>query len=211
MKILRTVCNSYLVNSYILIAEDNTGVLIDPACSSKEEFERLLKIIDEYKLNMTATIITHTHADHVMGAKFMTDHFPKAELLMHEEGYSLYETMNDYSLIMGFEKKEIPKPTRFVKDNETVKFSGIELQVLYTPGHAPGSICLYSKTDDVVFSGDVLFQSSIGRTDLPGGSFDILKKSIFEKLFTLPENTLVLPGHGDQTTIEFEKEHNPFL
>ena len=211
MKILRTVCNSYLVNSYILIAEDNTSVLIDPACSNKEEFGRMLKIFEEYKLNIVATIITHPHADHVMGSKFMTDAFPKMELLMHEEGYPLYLTMNDYSLIMGFHKTEIPQPTRFVKDNEILKFSDIEIQVLYTPGHAPGSICLYSKADDVVFSGDVLFQSSIGRTDLPGGSFEVLKKSIYDKLFSLPCNTIVLPGHGDQTTIEFEKENNPFL
>ena len=211
MKILRTVCNSYLVNSYLLIAKDNTGVLIDPACSSKEEFDRLLKIINDYTLNMAATIITHPHADHVMGAQFMIDTFPQAELLMHKEGFPLYQTMNDYSLIMGFGKREIPQPTRFVTDNEILNFSDIELEVLYTPGHAPGSICLYGKDNDVVFSGDVLFQNSIGRTDLPGGNFNMLKKSISEKLFTLPENTLVLPGHGDQTTIEFEKEHNPFL
>ena len=211
MKIVRTVCNSYLVNSYILIAEDNTGVLIDPCCSSKEEFGRLLKIIDEYKLNMLATLITHPHADHVMGTKFMTDTFPKAELLMHKEGYPLYLSMNDYSMIMGFEKRDIPQPTRYISDGELLNFSDIELKVLDTPGHAPGSVCLYSKSDSVVFSGDVLFQNSIGRTDLPGGSFDVLKKSIYEKLFTLPGDTIVLPGHGDQTTIEFEKEHNPFL
>ena len=211
MKILRTVCNSYLVNSYILIAEDNTAVLIDPACDSKEEFNRLLKIINEQELNIVATIITHPHADHVMGAKLMTEAFPQAELLMHEEGIPLYMAMNDYSIIMGFDKREIPAPTRYITDNEILKFSDIELQVLYTPGHAPGSICLYSKTDNVLFSGDVLFQSSIGRTDLPGGSFDVLKKSIYEKLFVLPDDTIVLPGHGDQTTIEYEKKHNPFL
>ena len=211
MKILRTVCNSYLVNSYILIAEDNTVVLIDPACDNEEEFNRLLKIINKQNLTIVATIITHPHADHVMGAKFMTDTFPQAELLMHEEGNSLYLEMNDYSLIMGFDKRDIPVPTRYVADDEILTFSDIELQVLYTPGHAPGSICLYAKTDDVLFSGDVLFQSSIGRTDLPGGSFDVLKKSIYEKLFVLPEDTIVLPGHGDQTTIEYEKKNNPFL
>ncbi|MDR0367631.1 MAG: MBL fold metallo-hydrolase [Bacteroidales bacterium] len=211
MKTVRTVCNSYLVNSYIVIAEDNTSVLIDPACSSKEEFNRFLKIADDYKLNVVASIITHPHADHVMGVKFMTDAFPQAELLMHQEGLPLYRAMNDYSLIMGFQKKEIPNPTRFVCDNELLKFSDIELKVLYTPGHSPGSICLYAQSNNMVFSGDVLFQNSIGRTDLPGGSFELLKKSIYEKLFTLPDDTIVLPGHGDQTNIEYEKKHNPFL
>ena len=211
MKILRTVFNSYLVNSYLLIAGDNTGVLIDPACSNEEEAKRLQKIIEENNVRLSAIIATHTHADHTMGAKFVLDAYPNAAFLMHKEAEPLYKMTNDYSLIMGFKKVELPNPTQYVAEGEMLQFSDIELKVLYTPGHAPGSICLYSKADDVLFSGDVLFCSSIGRTDLPGGSFEVLRQSIFEKLFTLPLNTLVLPGHGDNTSIEFEKDNNPFL
>ena len=211
MKVLKTVCNSYLVNSYLLISGDNKGVLIDPACSDDAEWNRLQKIINEHNANLVSVIATHTHADHVMGAKFVMDSYPDAVFLIHKEGEPLYKTTNDYSLIMGFKKREMPNPTGYVTDNEVLPFSDIELQVLYPPGHAPGSICLYAKSDDVVFTGDVLFQSSIGRTDLLGGSFEVLKTSIYEKLFTLPPNTMVLPGHGDSTTIEFEKENNPYL
>jgi glyoxylase-like metal-dependent hydrolase (beta-lactamase superfamily II) len=211
MKIFKTVCNSYIVNSYLLVASDNKGVLIDPACNDEAEWNRLQKIIKEHNVNLVGVIATHTHADHVMGAKFVLDAYPDAVFLMHKEGEPLYKATNDYSMIMGFKKREMPSPAGYVTDNEILHFSDIELQVFYTPGHAPGSICLYSKSDNVVFTGDVLFQSSIGRTDLPGGSFEVLKTSIYEKLFMLPENTIVLPGHGDSTTIEFEKKNNPYL
>jgi len=211
MKIIRTVCNSYLVNSYLLIADDNKGLLIDPACNDHQEFDRLQKIIKDNNVSLVGIVATHPHADHVMGAKFVLDAYPDAVFLLHKEGEPLYRTTNNFSMIMGFKKREIPNPTGYVEDGEVLHFSDIELQVFYTPGHAPGSICLYSKADEVVFSGDVLFHSNIGRTDLPGGSFDVLRNSIFEKLFTLPPNTTVLPGHGDSTSIEFEKENNPFL
>ncbi len=211
MKVLRTVFNSYLVNSYLLIANDGKAVLIDPACSDQKECDRLQKIINEHNLSLVSIITTHTHADHVMGVKLLLDTYPEATFLMHKEAYLLYTMTNDYSMIMGFEKRELPDPTGYVSDGEMLHFSDISLNVLYTPGHAPGSICLYSKEDNMLFSGDVLFHNSIGRTDLPGGSFDVLKKSIFEKLFTLPSDTIVLPGHGDRTTIGFEKDNNPFL
>ena len=211
MKVLNLVFNSYMVNSYLLIASDNKGVLIDPACSDKTESNRLQKIIKENNVSLSAIIATHTHADHVMGANLVLNANPKAEFLMHKEAEPLYRMTNDYSMIMGFKKRELPNPTRYVADGELLHFSDIELKVLYTPGHAPGSICLYSKAEDMLFSGDVLFLNSIGRTDLPGGSFEVLKQSIFEKLFILPDNTVVFPGHGDSTNIDFEKNNNPFL
>jgi glyoxylase-like metal-dependent hydrolase (beta-lactamase superfamily II) len=211
MKVLRTVFNSYLVNSYLLIASDNKAILVDPACSNQKESERLQKIIREHNLQLTSIIATHTHADHVMGAKLVMDIFPDIPFLMHEEAYPLYMMTNDFSLIMGFKKRELPNPTRYIAEGENLQVSDIELKVLYTPGHAPGSICLYSKADNMLFSGDVLFRNSIGRTDLPGGSYDMLRNSIYEKLFTLPSDTVVLPGHGDSTSIEFEKGNNPFL
>ena len=211
MKILTTVCNSYSVNSYLLIADDNKGVLIDPACKDEEECRRLQQMIKDNNVSLVAMIATHTHADHVMGAKLVMDACPEAAFLMHKEAEPLYGMLNDYSMIMGFKKRELAKITGYVTDNEMLQFADIELQVLYTPGHAPGSVCLYSPKDKVVFSGDVLFQSSIGRTDLHGGSYEVLKTSIYEKLFTLPSDTMVLPGHGDGTTIAFEKENNPFL
>jgi glyoxylase-like metal-dependent hydrolase (beta-lactamase superfamily II) len=139
------------------------------------------------------------------------DAFPNAQFLMHEEGLPLYECANDFSLIMGFHKMEFPAPTGFLSDGQALEFSNIKLNVFYTPGHAYGSVCYYAEDEGVVFTGDVLFHSSIGRTDLPGGNYETLCASIREKLFTLPHSTVVLPGHGEETTIEFEKQYNPFL
>ena len=211
MNIHREAFNSYEVNTYLLVAGDRKTIIIDPACENKAEFARLEKTIAEKQLDIVGILLTHAHADHVLGVKFITDAFPNAQFLIHKEGLSLYESANDFSLVMGFKKRELPAPNRFVSDGQELVFSDITLNAFYTPGHAPGSVCYYAPSDEVVFTGDVLFHSSIGRTDLPGGSFEILRKSIMEKLFTLPDNTLVLPGHGDETTIGFEKQCNPFL
>jgi len=203
--------NSYAVNTYLLAAKNNKAVIIDPACANEKEFAELEKTIAEKQLDVVCILLTHPHADHVMGVKFVTDAFPNAQFLMHKEGLPLYECANDFSLLMGFKKREFPAPTGFVEDRQMLEFSDISLKVLYTPGHAPGSVCYYAEADEVVFTGDVLFHSSIGRTDLPGGSFETLIASILEKLFTLPQSTLVLPGHAEETSIAFEKLHNPFL
>ena len=211
MNILQEEFNSYCVNTYLLTAKDRKTIVIDPACADKSEFARLEKIIKEKQLDVVCVLLTHPHADHVLGIKFITDAFPNAQFLMHEEGLPLYESANDYSMVMGFKKRELPSPSGFVTDGQELAFSDIKLNVFYTPGHAPGSVCYYSQAEEVVFTGDVLFHSSIGRTDLPGGSFETLRTSIMEKLFTLPDAAVVLPGHGEDTTIQYEKQYNPFL
>jgi len=211
MNILQFICNSYCVNAYLLAGEDKKAVIIDPAFADMSEFAQLEKVVADKQLDIVCVLLTHPHADHVMGVKFVTDAFPNASFLMHEEGLPLYKSANDYSMLMGFKKREFPAPSGFLSDEQALEFSDIKLEVFYTPGHAPGSVCYYAEDKGVVFTGDVLFHSSIGRTDLPGGSFETLRSSIVEKLFTLPDNTIVLPGHGDETTIEFEKRNNPFL
>jgi glyoxylase-like metal-dependent hydrolase (beta-lactamase superfamily II) len=211
MTISQFAFNSYAVNTYLLAAADNKAVIIDPACADKKEFAQLEKTIAEKQLDVVCILLTHPHADHVLGVKFVKDAFPNAQFLLHKEGLPLYEAANDYSLIMGFQKRELPAPTGFLSDGPALAFSDIKLNVFYTPGHAPGSVCYYAEVEGVVFTGDVLFHSSIGRTDLPGGNYKTLLTAIREKLFTLPNSTIVLPGHGEETSIEFEKQHNPFL
>ena len=211
MNISSFAFNSYAVNTYLLATKDNKAVVIDPACANDKEFAKLEKTIAEKQLDVVCILLTHPHADHVLGVKYVKDAFPNAQFLMHEEGLPLYECANDFSLLMGFQKREFPAPTGFVEDGQMLEFSDISLKVLYTPGHAPGSVCYYAEADEVVFTGDVLFHSSIGRTDLPGGSFETLIASIREKLLPLPQSTLVLPGHAEETSIAFEKLHNPFL
>jgi glyoxylase-like metal-dependent hydrolase (beta-lactamase superfamily II) len=212
MNVSQIEFNSYCVNTYLLAADrDNTAVVIDPACSNEAEFSHLKRVIEEKKLDVVCILLTHTHADHILGVNYVKDLFPDAQFLMHEEGLPLYENANDYSMVMGFKKREFPAPSGFLSDGQVLKFSDIKLKVLYTPGHAPGSVCYYAMNDDFVFTGDVLFRNSIGRTDLPGGSLDTLLYSIKEKLFTLPDNTTVLAGHEGDTGIGLEKQNNPFL
>jgi glyoxylase-like metal-dependent hydrolase (beta-lactamase superfamily II) len=147
-----------------------------------------------------------------MGCRLIADAFPQATLWMHEESLDLYQQVNDYAMLMGFSKiADIPQPDGYLKDADVRKLGELTLQILHTPGHAPGSICIYCPEAEIVFTGDVLFKDSIGRTDLQGGSFDVLQDMIQTKLFTLPQQTVVLPGHGDQTTIGYEQQYNPFL
>jgi glyoxylase-like metal-dependent hydrolase (beta-lactamase superfamily II) len=211
MKIFRFVFNNILVNTYLLVASDGETILIDPACGNPKECDHLEKIIKKHKMHVAMVIATHSHADHVMGIKMVMDICPDASFLMHQNAYGLYKTTNDYSLLMGFTKTELPVPSDFLQGGETLRISDIELEVLSTPGHAQGSISLYNKESNSLFTGDVLFRDSIGRTDLPGGDFIVLRESIYEKLFTLPPDTVVFPGHGDSTTIGYEKENNLFL
>ena len=212
MDITQTAFNSYAVNTYLLKATNKKTVIIDPACADKSEFARLERIIAEEQLDIVCILLTHPHADHILGVKYVMDAFPNVQFLMHEEGLPLYQDANDYSMVMGFKKREFPAPSGFLTDGQELNFaSDLKLKVFYTPGHAPGSVCYYAKDEDVVFTGDVLFRESIGRTDLPGGSYETLLASIREKLLTLPDFTLVLSGHGGDTTIAFEKENNSFL
>jgi len=212
MDITQVAFNSYEVNTYLLVSENKKTVIIDPACSNESEFGHLERIIAERQMDVVCILLTHAHADHVMGIKYVMDAFPDAQFLMHEEGLSLYESANDYSMIMGFKKQEFPAPSGFITDEQRLVFApDLRLKVFHTTGNAPGSVCYYAADDNVVFTGDVLFRQSIGRTDLPGGDHETLLTSIREKLFTLPDFILVLPGHGGSTTIEKEKQDNSFF
>jgi len=209
---LRTVCNSYLVNSYILAAENKEAVLIDPACCDEQQCSRMVEAVEQNQFKIVHILITHPHADHVMGTQMLKSAFPDATIMMHKEGLETYLQANDYALLMGFKKmSNIPPIDEYIVDNQEIKLSNLTLKILYTPGHAPGSVSIFCPQGNLVFTGDVLFKESIGRTDLAGGDFQTLKNMIYNKLFTLGEDTTVLPGHGNKTTIGHEKQFNPFL
>jgi glyoxylase-like metal-dependent hydrolase (beta-lactamase superfamily II) len=131
--------------------------------------------------------------------------------MMHHDAFPLYEHADNFCMVMGFNKQNLPNPDGFLEDNQIISLGGESIKVLHTPGHANGSICLYNEKNNFVLSGDVLFRQSIGRTDLPGGNYDWLIQSIQSKLFTLPQLTKVFPGHGDVSDIGFEMKNNPFL
>ena len=178
--------------------------------SSKEEQQMLFDFVRKENIDVKFIINTHPHIDHVLGNDFCVNSF-NAALVAHEAGLPIYKNAATHATSFGFPIYNYPKPDVFVNDGEGLHFGNQEWDVLYTPGHADGSICLYDKKNKLVIVGDVLFAGSIGRTDLPTGNFHQLIQSIKEKLLTLEDETLVIPGHAETTTIGNEKMDNPYL
>ncbi|NOX87390.1 MAG: MBL fold metallo-hydrolase [Calditrichaeota bacterium] len=205
MRIFKLVVGPFEMNSYI-VAEDNGDkcFLIDPG----DEPDKIIAEIEINKLLPTRIINTHNHIDHTRHLSVIKEHF-NIPFYIHEDDLPLLETLKEQALFFGFEASPVPEVNGFVKDGETFQLGDLNFKILHTPGHSPGSICIYS--DGHVFVGDVLFKESIGRTDLYGGDYKVLMTSIREKLLTLPDDTIVHSGHGPETTIGIEKQKNPFL
>ena len=203
--------NGFEENTYVLFDDTKECIIVDPGCYDKHEQETLSNFVTENKLKPVLLINTHCHIDHVLGNRFVADKW-KLDLAMHKLDVPTLESVKDYCIVYGFHNyEESPLPSHFLNEGEKVKFGESELDILFTPGHAPGHIVLHSNKDGFIIGGDVLFQMSIGRTDLPGGDFDTLIESIKEKLLPLDDNTKVYCGHGPSTNIGFEKVNNPFL
>ena len=203
--------NGFQENTYVLFDDTKECIIVDPGCYDKHEQETLSNFVTENKLKPVLLINTHCHIDHILGNRFVADKW-KLDLAMHKLDVPTLESLKDYCAVYGFHNyQESPLPSHFLNEGEKVKFGESELDILFTPGHAPGHIVLHSKKDGFIIGGDVLFQMSIGRTDLPGGDFDTLIESIKEKLLPLDDNTKVYCGHGPSTNIGFEKANNPFL
>lgn len=196
-------------NAYIM-ADTDTGdaIVIDPV----DEAERLYQLADDAGWIIKLILATHAHFDHVLASKSLKE-MTDAPFYVHEDCVPMLEILPQQGQIfrMG-EFPEAAEPDRlFGDERETVELGAMKLETLYTPGHAPGHVAFYMPSEKLVFSGDTLFYGSIGRTDLPGGNQARLLKSIREELLTLPDETRVLPGHMRETSIGFERQHNPFL
>jgi glyoxylase-like metal-dependent hydrolase (beta-lactamase superfamily II) len=209
IKLLQRQFNPIEVNTYIAYDETGECVIIDAGCSNANENEILRKAIAEKNLNPTKLLCTHGHFDHIMGSAFVCDTY-KIETYIHKNDLTEVERATDYGSYFGVDVMQPPIPRNFLNDGDEIKFGNSSLKVIFTPGHTHGGVCFYSEADELLISGDTLFAGSIGRTDLPGGDYDILMNSI-EKLMCLPENTNVFCGHGPKTTIGYEKTTNPFI
>lgn len=203
------VFNPLQENTYVLYDESKKCVVIDPGCYEKEEQNELLDFIQEESLTVTHLLNTHCHVDHVLGNYFIKEKFG-VKLYMHRFDEPVLKSVKAYAPNYGFFQYQEATPDVFLEEGETITIGNNTLDILFVPGHAPGHIAFYSTKDKFVIGGDVLFYNSIGRTDLPGGNFDTLINSIHKKLFALPDETVVYPGHGPATTIGFEKKTNPF-
>lgn len=197
-------------NTYVLYNDDNKAIIIDPGCYYDEERDALLSFITANNLKPDLLLNTHCHLDHVFGNKWVAETF-NLELHLHANEQDVLALAPSSGLMFNLPFDNYIGKVRLIDDKKPIKFSSDELTVLFTPGHSPGSVCFYNKAGNYVIGGDVLFRDSIGRTDLPGGNHSTLLNSIRQKLFVLPEDVVVHPGHGPSTTIGYEKKYNPFL
>ena len=211
MKIEKLTFNNFMENTFIVYDQTKECIIIDPGCYSEEEKDKLLSFIKSNKLKPTLLINTHCHIDHIFGNNFVNKIWD-IELAINKLDLEILNGAHLVAQSYGFNNYEpSPLPSRYIKEGDFITFGQSKLKIIFTPGHAPGHISLYSQKDNFIISGDVLFMNSIGRTDLPGGDYEILIKTIKTKLLTLPEKTKVCCGHGPDTTIDNEKKNNPFL
>lgn len=197
-------------NTYILYNEFNSCIIIDPGCYFDDEKEILSNFIDKMKLTPKMLLNTHCHLDHVFGNKYVAEKYGLI-LRIHEGEKKVLEFAPASGLMYNMPFDNYTGELDFIKEGETITMDNDSLKVLLTPGHSPASLSFYDEKDGFVISGDALFKQSIGRTDLPGGDYDLLIESIQTQLLTLPDGTKVYSGHGPVTTIGDEKRNNPFL
>ena len=195
------------VNTYF-VKDDSTGkgFIVDPGGWNVQMKDQVLKM----DLDPQFIILTHGHADHIMGIEDLKRDFPDTKIVANEnEREMLADT--GFNMSSQFGLPSSIDADLWVKGGDHLMVGDLDLEFIYTPGHSPGGMCIYIADEGILFSGDTLFRASIGRTDFPGCSFPELERSIHEKLWILPDDTRVYPGHMDATTIGFEKEHNPFV
>lgn len=204
MKIKKFEVGPLFVNCYILYDNDTKeAVVIDPG----DEPDLILDFVKEEGLSVNFILCTHGHFDHIGAVKEVKDE-TGAKIILHEKDIEIYKNSPQVAIqFFGIEIEQQPEPDILIKNEEIIKIGNISLKFMHTPGHSPGSMCVYS--DGYLFTGDTLFAGSVGRTDLAGGSMQDLINSL-KKIATLPEETVVLPGHGPKTKISVEIKTNPF-
>lgn len=201
--------NPFATNCYVA-HQDGEAVVVDPSCHTEAERRRVLDYLAAHDLDVRHLLLTHAHIDHIFGCAAFARHFGM-EWQMHRDDVVLIDRAEQQAAFFGVELERPPRPSAYLAEGDTVSFGGATWEVLLTPGHSPGSICFHDAEHGFVVAGDVLFQGSIGRTDLPGGSLPQLMASIFQKLLPLGDDVAVYPGHGPATTLGRERQANPFL
>lgn len=204
------VFNDFQENTYVIWDQTLACAIIDPGCFRAQEQTTLTQFIKNKQLTPALLLNTHCHIDHILGNKFVSDHYQLA-LHMHQGELETYHETGRWAAMFNLPAFEIPENRIYLKEGDQVKFGQSELKVLFTPGHSLASISFYNEASNSIIAGDVLFKGSIGRTDLPGGDFDILANSIRTQLYTLPDETKVYSGHGPSTTIGHERAFNLYV
>ncbi len=204
-------CNPFSENTYLIYDENKNAVLIDPGFYSEHEQNEFKEFVRLNSIKITCVLNTHAHIDHILGNYFIYHEYG-LKTRIHEQELPIINELSPASAKMyGIHYQAAPYDQNFLIEGETIRVGDICLEVMFTPGHAPGHVVFVEHHQKFIINGDVLFKGSIGRTDFPYCSYEQLEKSIKQKLYTLPEEYVVYTGHGDSTTIGYEKLNNPFV
>lgn len=210
MEVAQFTFNAFQENTYVLYDNSLECVIVDPGCNNETEKAELMSFISDKNLKPKRLINTHCHIDHVLANKFISDKF-QLPLEAHEGEVSVLNSCVQVSQMYGIPYEPSPPIAKYIEEGDEITFGETKLVSIFTPGHSPASLSFYNAAAGYVIAGDALFQGSIGRTDLPGGNYDLLIKNIKEKLLTLPDDTIVYSGHGPSTKVDIERKTNPFL
>lgn len=210
MQVAIFTVNPFQENTYILHDDTSECIIVDPGCSTSQEEQLITDYVTAQGLTPVCLVNTHCHIDHVLGNKYIAKRY-SLELTSHRGEQMVLDMQPSVAAMYGLPYDPGPSISNYLDSGDKLDFGNSSLQVLFTPGHSPASISLYHEGTQQLIAGDVLFQQSIGRTDLPGGDFDTLIKSIKTEFWPLPDATVVYPGHGPSTTIGEERRSNPFL
>lgn len=212
MKVSRFTFNMFGVNTYILWDDiSREALIVDPGMINEKEQKEIKAFLDANNLNLKHLINTHMHIDHAFGISYVKENYNlKLECNLEDQflAQRLNEQANMFGLPIPMSDLQIDKD---LKDGKKIQLGDEHISILHVPGHSPGSVVLYAPQSNIIISGDVLFNTSIGRTDLPGGNYAQLINAINNKLMTLPDDVIVYPGHGPETSIGYEKQNNPYL
>jgi hydroxyacylglutathione hydrolase len=210
MNIAQFTFNAFAENTFLVYDAHGACMIVDPGMSSPEEDAILFDFIAENDLKPQCIVNTHCHIDHILGNASCVEQY-NVELIAHRLELATLERAPAASLMWGIPYRMSPEPNRFVEEGEYLMLGTHRLDIVFVPGHAPGHIALIEHSEGIILAGDVLFRQSVGRVDLPGCNAKDLVQSIQKKLYTLPDHFVVYPGHGPETTIGHEKEHNTFV
>ena len=202
--------NPFAENTYLLMDKDDNALLIDPGMYYPEENNQLFEYLQSHKLSLKGVLLTHAHLDHIFGLKWVFDQYNLKPVLNRHDEF-IYKSAESTAMMYGVQMPKPPEYTLGLEAGSVLQFGGEELDVVHTPGHSPGSVSFISREHRFVIGGDVLFQGSIGRTDLPGGDYATLIQSIKSNFLNLTDDYKVYSGHGPVTTIGQERRTNPFL
>lgn len=208
--IKKFVFNPVQVNTYLIVNDKNEAIVIDPGCYFKHEQDEFSSYVDENNIKIVKILITHPHFDHLLGAGFMSKKYNVTPRI-NSNSKCLLENIEEYTRAYGFDDFTFCKVDYNLEEGDEVGIDGYNMEIMYMPGHADGSVCLYNKETKELFTGDVIFHSSIGRTDFPTGNMQLLLDNISNRIFTLPEDVIIYSGHGDRSSVKFEKRANPFF